>query len=120
MTRQQSFTKIENELLPRFRKQVGEAESTGEVQKFFRHCIRELFAQASDGRVSPADEDIDLLTEGQETFRIGERVRCTAGFAEIWEGSDLAQIVSRFAEAARNRFRHLAKNPEKTEAKIRM
>ena len=120
MTRQQSFTKIENDLLPRFRKQVGEAESTGEVQKFFRHCIRELFAQASDGRVSPADEDIDLLTEGQETFRIAERVRAAAGFAEIWEASDLPQIVTHFAEAARNRFRHLAKNPEKTEAKIRM
>ena len=61
-----------------------------------------------------------LLTDGQETFRLGERVRATAGFNEIWEGSDLAQIVTRFAEAARNRSRHLAKNPEKTEAKIRM
>ena len=28
--------------------------------------------------------------------------------------------IVRFAEAARNRSRHLAKNPEKTEAKIRM
>ena len=47
-------------------------------------------------------------------------MRAAAGFAEIWGGSDLAQIVTRFAEAARNRSRHLAKNPEKTEAKIRM
>ena len=61
MTRQQSFTRIENELLPRFRKQVSEAETTGEVQKFFRHCLRDLFAQASAGRVSAADEDISLL-----------------------------------------------------------
>lgn len=120
MTRQQSFTRIENELLPRFRKQVSEAETTGEVQKFFRHCLRDLFAQASAGRVSAADEDISLLPEGEETFRIGDRVRAAPGFAEIWEASDLPQIVTRFAEAARNRFRHLAKNPEKTEAKIRM
>ena len=90
------------------------------MQKFFRHCLRDLFEQASAGRVSPADEDIDLLTEGEETFRIGDRVRSAPGFAEIWEASDLPQIVTRFAEAARNRFRHLAKNPEKTEAKIRM
>ena len=120
MTRQQSFTRIENDLLPQFRKQISEAESIEDVRNFFRYCVRELFSQASGGRVVAGDEEISLVPEGEELFRIGERVRSTAAFAEIWEGSDLPQIVTRFAEAARNRHRHLARNPEKTEAKIRM
>lgn len=120
MTRQQSFTRIENELLLRFRKQLNEAESRGEMQRFFWHSIRDQFAQAAGDRVSAADENIDLLPEGKETLRLSDRVRFTLGFAEVWEVSDLPQIVGRFAAAARNRFWHLAKNLEKTEAKIRI
>ena len=35
MTKQISFTKIENDLLPKFRKAIGAAESTEDVKKFF-------------------------------------------------------------------------------------
>ncbi|MDX9833780.1 MAG: hypothetical protein RBT36_01030 [Desulfobulbus sp.] len=47
------------------------------MQKFFRHSIRDQFAQAAGDRVSAADEDTDLLPEGKETLRLSDRVRLT-------------------------------------------
>jgi hypothetical protein len=120
MSRQLSFTKQENELLPKFRKMVNEAESTEDVRKFFVYCIQELCTQAFAGRVQVQFEDVGLLPEGQPPYAISEALRSSAPFAEVWQGSDLPQIIGRFAELAQRRYRHLAKNPEKTEAKIRM
>ncbi len=120
MTRQQSFTKAENELLPKFRKMTNEAESTEDVKKFFIYCVQELFSRAFDGRMELRFEEVELLPEGEPHFMISEEVRSREGFAEVWNASDLPHIVSRFAELALNRYKHLAKNPEKTETKMRM
>jgi hypothetical protein len=51
---------------------------------------------------------------------LNERIRSREDFIELWQASDLPQIVSRFAELAVGRYKHLGKNPRKTEAKIRM
>lgn len=120
MTRQQSFTKAENELLPKFRKMTNEAESTEDVKKFFARCMQELFSQASAGRLELRFDDIALLPEATPPYLISEQIRSSEEFAEVWEASDLQQIVTRFAELAVGHHRHHAKNPQKTEAKIRL
>ena len=120
MTRQQSFTKMENELLPKFRKMTNEAESTEDVKKFFAYSMQELFSQVFSGQLELQYGDIELLPGEEPPYRFSEAIKSLEDFTQVWGNSDLAHIVLRFAELAMNRHRHLAKNPKKTEAKIRL
>lgn len=63
MSQQQSFTKIENELLPKFRKVTNEAESTEDIKKFFCYCIQELLEKVFAGRLKVEYEDVALEPE---------------------------------------------------------
>jgi hypothetical protein len=119
MTKTRSFSKAENELLPKFRKLTNEAESTEDVKKFFVYCIQELFDHALDGRLNLQFGDVGLQPEGKRPFFISDQVQANADFSEVWQNSDLPHIVSRLAEQALGHYRHLEKNPAKTEAKIR-
>jgi hypothetical protein len=120
MSQQQSFTKIENELLPKFRKMINEAESTEDIKKFFCYCIQELLESAFAGRLKVEYEDVALDPEGDPPFQIDKRITSHEHFIEVWNASDLPQIVGRFSSISLNHYRHIEKNPEKTEAKIRM
>jgi len=40
-----SYSRIENEILPKFRKQISEAESAEDLKNFFSYSIQELFRQ---------------------------------------------------------------------------
>jgi hypothetical protein len=123
MTVQHSFSKIEKELLPAFRQQIGAAESTEDVKKFFVHTIRDFVTKVTDGELKPVYEDIALNHAGESgdcQFNFSENITTHPAFSSIWEKSDMRHIVSRFASSACNRHKHLEKNPEKTEAKIRM
>ena len=120
MSQQKSFTKAENELLPKFRKMINEAESTEDVKKFFCYCIQELLDRAFIGQLVFNYDDIALDPKGEPPFLINEQIRSRDDFAEIWNSSDLPQIVDRFARMSLNHYKHLEKNPGKTEAKIRM
>lgn len=118
MAPQRSFTHVENELLPKFRKRIDEAESAGEVEAAFADSARELIEKASAGTVALAPEDIRLQPE-PGSFLLGEDVRAQEAFNRLWDDSDMPRIVRRFAELAQHRHAHLAKKTAKTEAKIR-
>ena len=115
-----SFSKIENDLKHKFRKMINEAESTEEEKKNFVYCMQELFTNASDGAIQLQFEDIDLTPEKIHQFVISEKILSINTFIYLWNNSDLLQIVTRFAELASNHYKHLAKNPQKTESKIRI
>ena len=116
---QQSFSKIEKALQHKFRKMTNEAESTEEVKKSFVFCMQELFNLASTGQLELKFEDIELRPEGNPPFVFNEQVWTRDEFTRLWNDSDLSQIVLKFAGLASNQYKHLTKNPKKTEAKIR-
>lgn len=120
MTIQLSFTKVENELLPDYRKKIGAAESTEDVKKFFVYTIQELLLRLSEGKIRLAYDDITLVPELSPAFAVRGSLLETPDFSAVWQNSDLPSVVGRFAETAVNHFRHLEKNRQKTEAKIRM
>ena len=121
MTAQQSYCRIEKELLPAFRQQMSTAESTEEVKKFFIHTVMELLRRVSDGAIGAAYEDIRLERTGETCrFELSRNLSEDPSFIAVWDDSDLPRIVGRFAVSACNRHRHLEKNPEKTESKIRL
>ena len=115
-----SFSKIENELLPKFRKQISEAESTEDMKKFFSYSIRELLGQVFFGQIEVGVDAVALIPEKEPPFEINEKIRENEAFISVWNTSDLPNIIARFSETAMHHYLHLAKNLEKTEAKIRM
>jgi hypothetical protein len=120
MTNQKSFTKYEHKVLPNFRQQISKAESTEDVKKFFVYTARELFEEISDGNLDIEYEDIALNPHGAPQYTVSGRLLSNENFASVWKDSDLPAVVSRLAESAMSRYKHLEKHPEKTSAKIRM
>lgn len=123
MTVQHSFSKIEKELLPAFRQHIGAAESTEDVKKFFVYTVADLLGRATGGELKPMYEDIRLNHTDEidaRQFTFSDSLTGNPLFSSIWSSSDLQHIISRFASSACHRYRHLEKNPEKTDSKIRM
>ncbi|MEN8141614.1 MAG: hypothetical protein ABFR97_10365 [Thermodesulfobacteriota bacterium] len=119
MSRQLSFSKIENKLLPSFRRQMGSAESTEDIKKFYTYTAQELLNLALADKAQISYEDISLLPEEIPHYRLNQDLLTNADFTTLWQGSDLRHVLGRLTDTAMNHYRHLAKNPGKTEAKIR-
>ena len=120
MTKQISFSKYGNQVLPHFRERLSKAESTEDLKKFFVYTSRELFAQIFAGGVEINYEDISLTPNDPPHYTISERLMADRRFTDTWKDSDLKRIMADLAGAAMKRYTHLARNPGKTEAKIRM
>ncbi len=121
MTKIASFTKIENELIPKFRESMAQAESTADVLKFFVYSMLELFNAVLAGEEEEFElryEDV-ALTPGQAPgYALSPRLAGHAPLAARLRESDLPAILGRFATVAGKRFQYLAGKPEKTEAKM--
>jgi len=118
MTQQTSFTHVENQLLPKFRKTINQARSTEDVKKMFGYCMQDLFKEVSDGALELRLEDV-VLQPDSNNYHIDEKIRKMDAFMRVWDATDLPRIVDRLTELCLHHHTHLAKNPEKTEAKIR-
>lgn len=123
MTIQLSFSKDENELLPDFRNKISKAESTEDVKKIFAQTMGHLMGRVFGEQLKVEYGDISLNPEevnGSPAFTLSDDLRAKPEFTEIWEKSDLPKVMGRMAQTAQNRYKHLEKHPEKTNAKIRM
>ena len=119
MTKQLSFTKYENKALPNFRQKINKAESTEDVKKFFVQTFSELFEDIFGGEMKFGYEDFKLRPDRDPYYKLSDRVFSSKSIRSVWNESDLSQVLSRFAEPAMHRYKHLEKNPEKSENKIR-
>ena len=123
MEKQISVAKYEHSILPGFRNKLSKAESTEDVKKFFVYTVRELLVNVFQNNQYHDFNAIELSPSGGAPYKLdtasvsGE----TFGgeFFNVWENSDLPRVITGLAEAALHRRQHLAKNPEKTTAKIR-
>jgi len=119
MSEQRSFTKYENQILPTFRKRINDAESTEDVRKFFAYTVGDLFEKVFSGRVSLEYGDVALDAAATPPYALSARLRDVEAFSSVYGASDLPNVLTRLAETAAHRLRHLEKNPQKTNAKIR-
>jgi hypothetical protein len=118
MTRRSSFTKIENDVLPKFRESMAQAESTADVRKFFVYTMLEVLNGALCGNIELAYEDVSLTPGVAPGYALSPRLRDNPDFAALCRDSDLTSIAERFAAAAGNRFKRLEKNPDRSEGKV--
>jgi hypothetical protein len=115
-----SFSKIENTILHDFRNKINHAESTEDLKKFFAYSSKELLNSAFSGKLTFAFDDVVLLPDNSPHFQLNDRLMSSGNFKEVWESSDLPQVLERLAGTAAKHHIRLGKNPSKTEAKIRM
>jgi len=120
MTKQHSFTKHEHMIIPGFRQNINRAESTEDVKKFFVYTIKELFEHIFEKNLSFEYDDIKLLPNDNNFYKLSERLMSLDNFKTVWNDSDLQRVLFKLAETAVNRYKHLKKGPEKTDLKIRM
>jgi len=118
MTRQISFSKLEQDLRPGLREKVNAAESTEDVKKFFAQTVGELLEKVLGDNVDLRYEDIRFDPRGKNGYTVSERLRKVEGFASAWRDSDLPHIIERMAEFALKRHKHLELHRDKTEAKM--
>ncbi len=119
MPKQRSFTKFENEALHDFRKKLNKAESTEDIKKVFIQTTRGLFQNIFQEKLNLEPDDILFKPDVAPHYKIADRIRLKSVFNDAWKHSDLPRVVSRFADSAMNRYKHIEKHPEKTDLKIR-
>ena len=120
MTKQFSFTKYENEIMADFRERLNKAESTEDVKKFFTYTIKSLMENIFADKLDFRLDDIVLTTGEEPYYSLNKRLLKVGEFQGAWSDSDLPRVLARLAGSALKRYRHLEKNPGKTESKIRM
>lgn len=118
MSKQVSYTKFENQLRPLFRERLDQAESVEDVKKFFVYTAQELLESIMGRMGAVRYDDVALAPDAPEGYSITAELGGDQAFREAWTDSDLPRILRDFAETALKRYRHLAKNPAKTEAKM--
>ena len=120
MSKQISFTKYGNQVLPQFRERLNKAESTEDLKKFFVYTTRELFKGVFAGELQINYEDVALAPKTPPHFTLSDRLLADPLFSGSWKDSDLPTIMTNLAGTAMKRYVHLEKNPAKSEAKIRL
>ncbi len=120
MTRQLSYTKFENRVLPNFREKVNKAESTEDLRKFFVYSTKELFDSIFEGEMDFSYEDFVLTPDRDLSYRLSDRLLASEAFMSVWNESDLPRVLSRFAEYAARHYKRLERKPDKCETKIRI
>ncbi|MBW1720946.1 MAG: hypothetical protein JRH13_09480 [Deltaproteobacteria bacterium] len=120
MTRQISFTKHENRVLPGFREMMNKAESTEDLKKFFVYSAKDLLEGVFEGRLDFNYEDFELTLDKEPYYRLSDRLLAQDTFNSVWNDSDLPRVMSRLAESAVRHMRRMEKRPDKCETKIRV
>ena len=80
----------------------------------------DLLEKAFRGDFAVGHEDVNFRPYEEPYFSVSQRMLEDEKIRSIWKNSDLQQIIERLAESAMNRYKHLEKHREKTNAKIRM
>ncbi len=113
------FSKIEQDVRHKYRKNLGLAESTEDIKKFFGYAVKELFELAFEGQIELENDDILLAPESAGGFALSAKIKKLPVLKEAWESSELEKILCHFAEQGNHLIQHLeATHPDKTETKI--
>lgn len=118
MSDQASFTKIENELAPALRQRVNTAEGMADVQHAFAAFLHEFLCRLTGTQVVLDEGDVWVDPQAADGYTLGPGILTKPEYAKFLEHSDLRAILRRRAEDPVKRINHLAKNTERTEAKI--
>ena len=78
-----------------------------------------LFSEIFADKIRLEETDIKLTPGKSAGYQLSKRIRGQREFTDIWDSSDLSDLLNRMAEVACKRYRHLEKHPERTLSKMR-
>jgi len=117
MSKQLSFTRLEQAALPGYRDRLDRASTAEDVRRGFSETVATLLADALGEPDSVKAVDVTLEPGHPAGFALSTALLEAPGFAEAWKGSDLRRILTDMARNAVNRHHHLARRPAKVQAR---
>ncbi len=120
MSAKRSFTGVEKKLVHDFRNRMNNAENIVEVSNHFAYIVSKLLLEIFDGKdINISQNDVKFDPDEKCHHIVSNNLMNNDDFKQVWENSDLPDIITRFAKSAHKHYKHLAKHEEKTEKKIR-
>ncbi len=119
MARQSSYVKLEKSFARELRSEVLHSENTTDVKNCFSQIAGKFLRKAFDSQIDILDKDVILDPSAESKFTFSDKIMSDGNFKTGVKESDIKQILERFANAAEHRYRHLSKNPLKSDLKIR-
>lgn len=118
MNKHISYSHVENEIRARFRHDLNQAESSGDVRKFFAYAVQELIDKALGGKTFVDYGEIELAGSQEQAYIIHKRLLHDLTFMDAWYNTDLPTIIKRLAMTAVKHRKHFTQIPAKTEAEM--
>ncbi|MBZ4683133.1 MAG: hypothetical protein PWP46_504 [Fusobacteriaceae bacterium] len=119
MSNQYSFVQFEKDYQHQFRNKLNNAEEPVEVLKIFSKTISSMLNEILKEKVKISYEDVKLLPNDDAEYKISDNLLKNSEINELFNNSDIKNIILRFANAAVHRYLSLNKHNEKTKLKIR-
>ena len=117
-----SFAPLEKELMHEMRNSIKRVEDTIDLENQFSTIMKHLLEKACEREHVPIDvymDDIMFNPQAGNYYIISKKLKKMSGFSELWDSSDLKNVIGRFAGAAYREYLHLRRHPEKARFKIR-
>ncbi len=120
MNNRLSFSSLEKEFTPRMRSKINNAEDVVDLENHFSFTIVSLLKRVfPEGNIDIRMDDIVFDPRSKRYYSVSPRLTGSLAFQELWQSSDLENVLFRFADKTYRRYMHLCKHPAKTEKKIR-
>jgi len=120
MKKQLSFSHLERELIREFRNNINNSEGPIDVSNHFSFTACKLLSSVFPDEDIKVNSDSVIFVPGQGNhFQVDSVLMDHHKFSEVWQNSDLPDLLSKFAEASYHRYLHHNKHLEKTNKKIR-
>lgn len=117
-----SFSVLEKEFMHVMRSGINNSEDKIDLGNHFSNTMRSLLNRIFEHEHIPVeidDNDVIFNPNASNYYTISSKLRHMQDFKNLWEGTDLASVISKFADTAHKKFLHLDKHREKTRFKIR-
>ena len=120
MEKQLSFSHLEKELVKEFRNNVNNSEGPIDVANYFSFVVCKIFKKVFAESDIKLENNCAIFTPNEENyFKVNEELLQNEKFNEVWNNSDLPDLLKKFAETAYHKYLHHNKHLEKTNKKIR-
>lgn len=120
MKKQISFSQIGNELIHELRNNINNSEGPVDIANHFSYSACKLLKSVfSDDSLQINQESVIFNPQAKNYFTLDGVLLQNSSFAEIWQNSDLSNVIEKFAESSYHRYVHHNKHQEKTNKKIR-
>jgi len=120
MKSQISFANLGNDYIHRMRDQINNSEDKIDLENNFCYTVSKFLIDVFSGEeLEVSADDISFDPNSETFYTLSDNLKNQERFREIWQNSDLPNVIKRFAESTYHRYLHLNKHLEKTQKKIR-